>query len=203
MPTANRSTGPPQPPLVSILRQGGYLIASIHTALDDTQLQRFQRDLIDQVGRDRARGIIIDVAALDVLDSFATHTLSTLANIAKLRGRDDRDRRHQSRRRLHHGATRHPPGRRARPPSTSTRDSPCSPPSPIGRSGTPALSAVGTRPMTSDAVDRLGRDYRPAFLSFLAHPDEETSRGLRPRPRGAGRRRHPARPRPHPPRRDR
>jgi Phosphoserine phosphatase RsbU, N-terminal domain len=27
--------------------------------------------------------------------------------------------------------------------------------------------------MTSDAVDRLGLDYRPAFLSFLAHPDEE------------------------------
>lgn len=57
---------PPQPPLVSILRQGSYLIASIHTALDDSQLERFQRDLIDQVGRYRARGIIIDVAALDV-----------------------------------------------------------------------------------------------------------------------------------------
>src|SRR6188472_3820233 len=76
----------PQPPLVSILRQGGYLIASIHTALDDTQLQRFQRDLIDQVGRHRARGIIIDVAALDVVDSYATHTLRNLAHIAGLRG---------------------------------------------------------------------------------------------------------------------
>jgi rsbT antagonist protein RsbS len=85
-PTDNRSTGPPHPPLVSILRQGGYLIASIHTALDDTQLRRFQRDLIDRVGRDRARGIIIDVAALDVLDSFASHTLSTIAKTAKLRG---------------------------------------------------------------------------------------------------------------------
>ena len=78
-PRDNRSTGPPQPPLVSILRQGGYLIASIHTALDDSQLRRFQHDLIDRVGRDRARGIIIDVAALDVLDSFASHTLSTIA----------------------------------------------------------------------------------------------------------------------------
>src|SRR6478609_4579808 len=76
----------PQPPLVSILRQGGYLIASIHTALDDTQLQRFQRDLIEQVGRYRARGIIIDVAALDVVDSYATHTLRNLAHTASLRG---------------------------------------------------------------------------------------------------------------------
>jgi rsbT antagonist protein RsbS len=62
------------------------MFASIHTALDDTQLQRFQRDLIDQVGRHRARGIIIDVAALDVVDSYATHTLRNLAHIAGLRG---------------------------------------------------------------------------------------------------------------------
>jgi len=80
------SAGPPQPLLVSILRQGSYLIASIHTALDDSQLLRFQRDLIDRVGRDRATGIIIDVAALDVVDSFATHTLRILARIASLRG---------------------------------------------------------------------------------------------------------------------
>ena len=31
-----------QPPLASILRQGRYLIASIHQALDDGQLTRFQ-----------------------------------------------------------------------------------------------------------------------------------------------------------------
>ena len=49
-------------------------------------MQRFQRDLIDRVGRDRARGIIIDVSALDVLDSFASHTLSRIANTARLRG---------------------------------------------------------------------------------------------------------------------
>lgn len=72
--------------LVSILRQGPYLIASIHTALDDSELVRFQRDLIARVGRDRARGVIIDVAALDVLDSFAANTLSTLARMTALRG---------------------------------------------------------------------------------------------------------------------
>ena len=74
------------PALVSILRQGSYLIASIHTALDDSEMVRFQRDLIDQVGRHRSRGIIIDVAALDVLDSFGTHTLRSIAEMARLRG---------------------------------------------------------------------------------------------------------------------
>jgi rsbT antagonist protein RsbS len=78
---------PPTPPaLVSILRQGAHLIASIHTALDDSQLLRFQHELIDRVGRDRARGIVIDVAALDVLDSFGTRTLRNIARMADLRG---------------------------------------------------------------------------------------------------------------------
>jgi rsbT antagonist protein RsbS len=74
------------PKLVSILRQGPYLIASVHTALDDTQMTRFQEDLIEQIGRHRSRGVIIDVAALDVLDSFATRTLRTIGEIARLRG---------------------------------------------------------------------------------------------------------------------
>jgi rsbT antagonist protein RsbS len=71
---------------VSILAQAGYLIASIHTALDDGQLVRFQHDLLDQIGRQRAHGVIIDVAALDVIDSFASHTLRSIGAAARLRG---------------------------------------------------------------------------------------------------------------------
>lgn len=74
------------PKLVSILRQGAYLIASIHTALDDTQMERFREDLIEQIGRHRSRGVIIDVAALDVLDSFGARTLRTIGEVARLRG---------------------------------------------------------------------------------------------------------------------
>jgi rsbT antagonist protein RsbS len=76
----------PGPKLVSILRQGPYLIASIHTALDDTQMDRFREDLIEQIGQHRSRGVIIDVAALDVLDSFGARTLRTIGEVARLRG---------------------------------------------------------------------------------------------------------------------
>jgi rsbT antagonist protein RsbS len=72
--------------LFSILRQGPYLIASIHTALDDSQLVRFQQDLVERIGSDRARGVVIDVAALDVLDSFASRTLRDIGEMARLRG---------------------------------------------------------------------------------------------------------------------
>jgi rsbT antagonist protein RsbS len=77
------STGPA---LVSILRQGPYLVASVHTALDDSQMVRFQRDLITEIGLRRSRGVIIDVAALDVLDSFGSKTLRDIAEMARLRG---------------------------------------------------------------------------------------------------------------------
>ena len=77
---------PAEPLRVSILTQGSYLIASIHTALDDGQLMRFQRDLIERIGAQRARGVIIDVAALDVLDSFGSRTLRDIARMSRLRG---------------------------------------------------------------------------------------------------------------------
>lgn len=74
------------PALVSILRQGDTLVASVHTALDDSEMVRFQHDLVRQIGEHRARGIIIDVAALDVIDSFGSRTLQSIADIARLRG---------------------------------------------------------------------------------------------------------------------
>ena len=84
MPTDARSPSTPLP--ASILSQGPNLIVSIHAALDDEQLVRLQRDLLERVGRDRSSGILIDVAALDVLDSFAARTLADLAYMAQLRG---------------------------------------------------------------------------------------------------------------------
>jgi len=74
------------PALVSIMRQGSYLIASVHTALDDSQMIRFQEDLVGQIGGYRSRGVVIDVAALDVLDSFGSRTLRNIAEMARLRG---------------------------------------------------------------------------------------------------------------------
>ena len=74
------------PALVSILRQGDTLVASVHTALDDSEMVRFQDDPVRQIGEHRARGVIIDVAALDVIDSFASRTLQSIADIARLRG---------------------------------------------------------------------------------------------------------------------
>jgi rsbT antagonist protein RsbS len=71
---------------VPILKQGDVLIASIQVALSDVDLVDLRDSLAEQVGRFRSRGVIIDVTALDVLDSFASRTLRGIAYTAKLRG---------------------------------------------------------------------------------------------------------------------
>lgn len=71
---------------VPILKQGEVLIASIQAALTDHDLLQLKDELADKIGRFRSRGVIIDVTALDVMDSFATRTLRGIAATARLRG---------------------------------------------------------------------------------------------------------------------
>ncbi|MGH9140435.1 MAG: STAS domain-containing protein [Vicinamibacterales bacterium] len=71
---------------VPILKQGEFLIASIQAALSDADLQQLRGDIGESVGRWRSTGVIVDVTALDVMDSFATRTLGNIAHAAKLRG---------------------------------------------------------------------------------------------------------------------
>jgi rsbT antagonist protein RsbS len=71
---------------VPVLKQGDYLIASIQAALTDSDLGRLEVDLMSDIGRHRSRGVIIDVTALDVMDSFATRSLRNIAHMTRLRG---------------------------------------------------------------------------------------------------------------------
>ena len=71
---------------VPILKQGSYLIASIQSALSDSEVLELRDDVADRIGRYRSLGIIIDVAALDVIDSFVARSLRNIARTASLRG---------------------------------------------------------------------------------------------------------------------
>lgn len=71
---------------VPVLKQGGYLIASVQSVLSDADLLQLRDDLADRVGQFRSRGVIIDVTVLDVIDSFATRMLREVSHMLKLRG---------------------------------------------------------------------------------------------------------------------
>jgi len=71
---------------VPILKQGDFLIATLQAALSDDDLTNLRDALVDRVGKARSRGVIVDVTALDVMDSFAARTLRGLTHMVKLRG---------------------------------------------------------------------------------------------------------------------
>ena len=73
---------------VPILKQGQILIATVRSALSDADTERFRNVLMERVNESRAKGIIVDITAIDVLDSFAARSLQTIARMTRLRGAD-------------------------------------------------------------------------------------------------------------------
>jgi rsbT antagonist protein RsbS len=73
---------------VPILKQGTILIASVQAALSDSDTEQLRHDLMERVSLYRAHGIIVDVTAIDVMDSFAARSLQTIAHMTRLRGAD-------------------------------------------------------------------------------------------------------------------
>jgi rsbT antagonist protein RsbS len=73
---------------VPILKQGTILIASVQAALTDSDAERLRHDLMERVSLYRAHGIIVDVTAIDVMDSFAARSIRTIAHMTRLRGAD-------------------------------------------------------------------------------------------------------------------
>jgi rsbT antagonist protein RsbS len=71
---------------VPILKQGSFLIATVQAALNDADLLQLRAALVQQVVRSRSRGVIIDVTALDVMDSFASRTITEITRMIRLRG---------------------------------------------------------------------------------------------------------------------
>lgn len=71
---------------VPILKLGDTLIVSIQAELDDAELDQLRSDLARRVGEKGVRGLVIDVSALDVLDSYASRLLVGIVKVSTLRG---------------------------------------------------------------------------------------------------------------------
>jgi rsbT antagonist protein RsbS len=70
---------------IPILKLSSVLIVTMQEA-SDSDLSQLKSDLADKVGRFRSHGVVIDVSAVDVMDSFATRTLESIAHATRLRG---------------------------------------------------------------------------------------------------------------------
>ncbi|MFF7331716.1 STAS domain-containing protein [Streptomyces sp. NPDC090306] len=69
---------------VPVLRIGQILLVSIQVDLDDHSVLTLQDDLAARIVDTGAHGVIIDITALDIVDSFVGRMLSTIASISRL-----------------------------------------------------------------------------------------------------------------------
>jgi len=71
---------------IPILKIEDFLITSIQIPLHDRLAVKFQRDLLQKIEKTKAKGLVIDITAIDVVDSFITRILVEIAKMAKLMG---------------------------------------------------------------------------------------------------------------------
>ncbi|CUA81902.1 MULTISPECIES: STAS domain-containing protein [Gulbenkiania] len=71
---------------IPILKMGPFLLVTIQVELHDQLVLTLQDDLTEQVARHRAQGVMIDISALDIVDSFIGRTLAHIASLTRLLG---------------------------------------------------------------------------------------------------------------------
>ncbi len=71
---------------IPILRVEDFLIVSIQVSLDDRSVIAFQHSLLRRVTEDNAAGVVIDITAVDVVDSFMARSLNDISSAVYLLG---------------------------------------------------------------------------------------------------------------------
>jgi len=69
---------------IPILKMGEFLLVTIQVDMHDQLALTLQDDLTAQIVKHRARGVMIDISALEMVDSFIGRMLSNIANMARL-----------------------------------------------------------------------------------------------------------------------
>lgn len=69
---------------IPILRMGKLLLVTIQVDMHDKLAMSLQDDLTERIVKDRATGVLIDISALDIVDSFIGRMISNTAAMAKI-----------------------------------------------------------------------------------------------------------------------
>jgi rsbT antagonist protein RsbS len=69
---------------VPILKIGDMLLVSIQIDLQDQSVLALQEDLADKISTTGASGVVIDISAVEIVDSFIGRMFATIASLSKL-----------------------------------------------------------------------------------------------------------------------
>jgi rsbT antagonist protein RsbS len=71
---------------IPVLKMGEYLLVTVQVDMHDRLAMALQDDLMDQIRRHSARGVLLDISALDLVDSFIGRTIGNIAGMARVLG---------------------------------------------------------------------------------------------------------------------
>ena len=69
---------------IPILKMGDFLLVTIQVDMHDRLAMALQEDLTEKIVAARARGVLIDISALDVVDSFIGRMLGHIAAMSQI-----------------------------------------------------------------------------------------------------------------------
>ena len=69
---------------IPILKMGEFLLVTIQVDLHDQMAMRLQEDLTSAVERTGAKGVLIDISALEMVDSFIGRMIANIASISRI-----------------------------------------------------------------------------------------------------------------------
>jgi rsbT antagonist protein RsbS len=69
---------------IPILRMGEFLLVTIQVDMHDRLATMLSEDLANRISATRARGVLIDISALDMVDSFIARMLGSIAQMARM-----------------------------------------------------------------------------------------------------------------------
>lgn len=69
---------------IPILKMGAALLVSIQVDMHDRLATALEEDLTERISKTGARGVLIDISALDIVDSFIGRMLDNIAAVSKL-----------------------------------------------------------------------------------------------------------------------
>jgi rsbT antagonist protein RsbS len=69
---------------IPILKMGRYLLVTIQVDMHDRLAIALQDDLTERIVRDRARGVLIDISSLEIVDSFIGRMLGNIAAMSRV-----------------------------------------------------------------------------------------------------------------------
>ncbi len=71
---------------IPILRMGDLLLTTVHVELHDALAEAFQADVLTALEKQQARGLVIDISGLDMVDTYVARILVETGRMAKLMG---------------------------------------------------------------------------------------------------------------------